>query len=94
MLPTSEATSGGASSGGGPAEASWGPLNVGDPVYYDDTAATMPADFFLSTSPLNGAGLLNPLFGFVVAADEVDAALFPKGGVLGASLTNVAVMQA
>jgi len=79
--------------GGGPAEASWGAVNIGDPVYYDDTAATMPADYFLSTSPLNGAGLLNMLFGFVVASDPADAAAFPKAGAAGVSLTNVAVMQ-
>jgi len=53
----------------------------------------MPADYFLSTSPLNGGGLLNMLFGFVVASDPADAAAFPKAGAAGVSLTNVAVMQ-
>jgi hypothetical protein len=77
---------------GGQAEASWGALNVGDPVYYDDSA-TMPADYFLSKSPSNGAGLVNPLFGFIVAIDDVDAALYPKAGAVAASLTNVAVIQ-
>src|SRR5512146_2168553 len=46
--------------GAGPAEATWGPINIGDPVYYDDTA-TMPVGTYLSTSPLNGVGAANPL---------------------------------
>ena len=49
---------------GGGAEATWGVLNIGDPVYFD-ASATMPADVFLSTSPLNSAGNANPLFGYV-----------------------------
>lgn len=78
--------------GGGPAEATWGPINIGDPIYYDPTA-TMPAGTYLSTSPLNGAGAANPLFGFAVPANDDDMALFPKGAALVASTQTVAVMQ-
>lgn len=49
---------------GGGAEATWGVLNIGDPVYFD-ASPTMPADVFLSTSPLDSAGNANPLFGYV-----------------------------
>jgi hypothetical protein len=47
---------------------------------------------YLSTAPANAAASPNALFGFVVAADEVDAALFPKGGA-AASTQSCAVMQ-
>jgi hypothetical protein len=78
--------------GAGPAEATWGPINIGDPIYYDATA-TMPVGTYLSTSPLNGAGAANKLFGFAVGTDEVDQALFPKGAALVGSTQTVGVMQ-
>lgn len=76
----------------GAAENTWGALNIGDPVYYDNSA-TMPADYFLSTAPANAAGLNNVLFGFIVAIDAADAALYPKAGAVAASLVDVAIMQ-
>lgn len=75
---------------GGSVEATWGPLNIGDPVYYD-VSATMPAGVYLSTSPLDNTGAANPLFGFVVPAFEGD--VFPKGAALIASTQSCAVMQ-
>lgn len=78
--------------GAGPAEATWGPINIGDPIYYDDTA-TMPAGTYLSTSPLDGGGNANPRFGWAVPASDADAALFPKGAALVGSTQSVAVMQ-
>lgn len=78
--------------GAGPAEATWGPINIGDPVYYDDTA-TMPAGTYLSTSPLQGDGSANALFGRVVPANETDMALYPKGAALVGSTQTCAVMQ-
>ena len=78
--------------GGGPAEATWGPINIGDPVYYDPTA-TMPVGTYLSTSPLDGAGVANPIFGKVVPASDADMALFPKGAALVGSTQSCAVMQ-
>ncbi len=70
-------------------EATWGPINVGDIVYYDNSA-TMPAGVYLSTSPASGIPDANTRFGYVVAADSADT--FPKGGVT-ASTQVCAVMQ-
>ena len=73
------------------AEASWGPINVGDPVYYDD-GATMVALFLqLSTSPAPTGGGANTLFGYVVPADPTD--VFPKGAGGVAGIYRCAVMQ-
>ncbi|MFA5323884.1 MAG: hypothetical protein WC373_14530 [Smithella sp.] len=76
---------------GGGVEATWGAINIGDPIYYDNSA-TMPVGVYLSTSPLNNAGVANPIFGVAVPRDDTDMALFPKGGVV-ASTEDVAVMQ-
>lgn len=87
--------------GGGPAEASWGAINIGDPVFYDATATMVALGIYLSTSPLDGAGNANSVFGWVVPAPsttgtDTDAARFPlaSGGGVGALSTHrVAVMQ-
>lgn len=71
-------------------EASWGEINIGDPVYYDNSA-TMPAGVYLSTSPLDNLGTANTLFGFVVPED-VDSETFPKGAAT-ASTQSAAIMQ-
>lgn len=76
---------------GGNAEASFGAINIGDPVYYD-ASSTMPAGVYLSTSPLKIDGAANSRFGVVVPANEVDMALFAKGGAT-ASTQRCAVMQ-
>jgi hypothetical protein len=60
------------------AENTWGPIDIGDRVYYD-RSATMPAGVYLSTAPADNLGGANPLFGFVVPANPVDMALYPKG---------------
>ena len=72
-------------------EATWGAINIGDAVYYDNSA-TMPAGVYLSTSPLDNTGAANTLFGFVVPCNEVDRALYPKGGIT-ASTQECGVMQ-
>lgn len=72
-------------------EATWGAINIGDPVYYD-RSATMPAAAKLSTSPLDNAGNANPLFGFVVPKDDADMALYPLGGAT-ASTQECAISQ-
>jgi len=83
----------------GVAELTWGLINIGDPVYYDDTPALNALGVYLSTSPNNGAnpGIANPLFGFVVASDEVDMAAFLPAGkgiaVAPGSTIRCAVMQ-
>lgn len=74
----------------GGVEATWGAINIGDPVFYDNSA-TMPAGIYLSTSPLDNLGVANTLFGHVVPKD-VDNETFPKGGVT-ASSQRCAVMQ-
>jgi len=73
------------------AEATWGAINIGDPVYYD-RSGTMPAAAKLSTSPLDADGNANPLFGFVVPKDDADMALYPLGGDT-ASTQECAIMQ-
>jgi hypothetical protein len=80
----------------GVAELTWGAVNIGDPVYYDPSVITYNAgsDTYLSKSPLDTTGAANALFGFVVAIDDVDAALFPKAPTAAAeTLANVAIMQ-
>jgi hypothetical protein len=72
-------------------ENTFGAINIGDPVYYDGSN-TMPADTFLSTSPLDRLAAANPVFGFVVPMDDVDMALYPKGGAT-ASTQTCGIMQ-
>ena len=55
------------------AEATWGVIDIGDPIFYD-RSATMPAGCMLSTSPLDASGNANPLFGFRVPANDNDTA--------------------
>jgi hypothetical protein len=74
----------------GAAESTFVALNIGDPVYYD-SSPTMPAGVQLSASPLDSAGAANPLFGFVMAKDDPDMALYPKGAAT-ASTQAVGVM--
>jgi hypothetical protein len=74
----------------GVAELTWGPINIGDPIYYDHSAS-MPAGVYLSTSPVGTDTVANTLFGFAVPADDAD--VFPKGAALVASTQRCAVMQ-
>jgi hypothetical protein len=87
--------------GGNPgAEATWGPINIGDPVYYDASSTMVALGIYLSTSPLDNiaAGVANSVFGWVVPAPlagafDTDTARFPLGAALVASTQRVAVMQ-
>lgn len=86
--------------GGGPAEATWGTLQVGDPVFYDATATMVALGIYLSTSPLDGAGNANSLFGWIVPADsdtagqfDTDFARFPLAAGVAGNTWRVAVMQ-
>ena len=72
-------------------EATWGAINIGDAVYYDNSA-TMPAGTYLSTSPLDNLGVANTHFGHVVPCNEADMALYPKGGAT-ASTQDCGVCQ-
>ncbi|NMC34208.1 MAG: hypothetical protein GYA36_17375 [Veillonellaceae bacterium] len=68
-------------------EATWGAINIGDPVYYD-RSATMPTGVYLSTSPQDNTGTDNPLFGFVVPKNtDVDMPAYPKGGATASTQT-------
>lgn len=72
-------------------EATWGAINVGDLVYYDNSA-TMPAGVYLSTSPLDNLGVANTLFGAIATITSEAAALYPLGGIT-ASTQDCQVMQ-
>jgi len=67
------------------AEATFGAINIGDPVYYDDSG-TMPAGIYLSTSPADVAGNTNVKFGHVVGCNVDDMEDYPKGGATAATL--------
>jgi hypothetical protein len=71
------------------AEATWGAIDIGDPIYYDRSAG-MPANAKLSTSPLDIDGNDNPLFGFRVPANDADVV---AAGDNTASTQSIAVMQ-
>jgi len=71
------------------AEATFGAIDIGDPIYYD-RSATMPANAKLSTSPLDSADAANPLFGFRVPAIDTDVT---AAGGETASTQSVAVLQ-
>lgn len=73
------------------AEATFGAINIGDFVYYDNSG-TMPAGVYLSTSPAAADATANTLFGYVVPCNEADMALYPKGGAT-ASTQWCGVMQ-
>lgn len=71
-------------------EATWGVIAEGDPIYYD-RSATMPANIYLSTSPLDNTGAANPLFGHAVERWDGDTALPTTTAT--ASSERVGVMQ-
>lgn len=73
----------------GAAESTFGAIDQGHLIYYD-RSSTMPADVFLSTSPLDKDGAANPLFGRAVLMNEDDT--LPKGAGT-ASTQEVGVMQ-
>lgn len=60
------------------AEASWGIMNIGDPVFYDVTSDANNG-VKLSTSPLNTAGAANPRFGVIIMLQNETSASFGKG---------------
>lgn len=76
-------------------ETAWRVINIGDNVYYDNTAALNAAGVYLSTSPLNGVGAANTLFGHVVYdGSAADLARFPLGdGLTPGATFRVAVLQ-
>jgi hypothetical protein len=74
----------------GGAEQNFATIDIGDVVYYDNSV-TMPANCFLSLSPLNNLGQANSIFGWVVPADSSDT--FPKGAAQAGSTWEQAVMQ-
>lgn len=82
----------------GAAEFTWGPINIGDPIYYDASAAMLALGLTLSTAPTNAGGGANTQFGWAVAGPlatgfDTDAASFPLGAALVGSSHRVCVMQ-
>jgi hypothetical protein len=89
------------------AEATWGTLSIGDPVYYDNSTTMVALGLYLSTSPNNdtpgGVGpRANTLFGRIVPASaalgglatwDTDAARFPLAAGAAGNTWRVAVMQ-
>lgn len=73
------------------AEATWGPINLGDKVYYD--RSFLVAGVALSTSPLDNGGVANPEFGRVVLNQDECAADFEVGAAQIASTHTLAIMQ-
>ena len=85
--------------GGGAANA-WLAINIGDPVYYDASAAVLAMGAFLSLSPLEAiTGFANTRFGWVVPGPlvggfDTDAASFPQGtGLTPSVLHRICVLQ-
>jgi len=74
----------------GEAESAWGIIYVGSPVYYD-RSATMPAGVYLSLAAADNLAVANPLFGFVVPANETDT--FGKAAGVAGNTWDCAVMQ-
>lgn len=73
-------------------ESAWATLDVGDPVYYDNSA-TMPVGVYLSLAAANNLGQANSLFGWIVPHSDADAALFPLAAGNAGNTWDVAVMQ-
>jgi hypothetical protein len=80
------------------AEATWGALDIGDPVYYDSSTTMVVLGIYLSTSPLDntGAGIANSQFGWIVPAPaalgfDTDSANYPTAAAAGTF--RCAVMQ-
>ena len=69
-------------------EATWGVINVGDPIYYD-RSATMPAGVYLSTAPADNAAGANPLFGYAAFSQQWPL----PTTVAGANTASVPVQQ-
>lgn len=78
--------------GGGPAEASWGVINIGDKVFYDAESAAVNG-VRLSTAPQTSGAVANPRFGTVVMHQDEDEDDFPKGAAQEGSNQTVTVMQ-
>jgi len=76
------------------AEATWGPINVGDPVYYDAEQDSLSGNK-LSTAPVQSDGATpNTLFGWVVLEEDQDTDDFPKGDDQEGAAFVLAICQA
>ena len=75
------------------AEATWGAINIGDCIYYDEGSTMVALGLKLSTSPLDAEVATNSLFGWAVPRNDTDMALFPLGGALAGSTQELSVMQ-
>jgi len=79
---------------GGGAEAAWGPINIGDPIYYDAAQDALNG-VKLSTAPLQAGGVVtNPFFGVAIMHQDETSASYPKGTNLAGSTQEVTILCA
>ncbi len=74
-------------------ENAWRVVNIGDPVWYDNSATMLVGGWQLSTSPLDDLGVANTLFGHVVMLQDETAASFPKGIAIAPGSTLLCAIQ-
>jgi len=76
-------------------EATWAAVNIGDPVFYDETADVNTAGVCkLSTAPLHGDGATpNPRFGTIQMLQDEVASDFPRGDAQAGLSDLYAVLQ-
>ena len=77
----------------GNVENAWRAVNIGDPVWYDNSATMVAGGWQLSTSPLDDLGVANTLFGHVVMLQNETAASFPKGIAIAPGSTLECAIQ-
>jgi len=78
---------------GGPVEAAWRVINIGDTVYYDPEQDTLNG-VKLSLAPLRTDGTTpNTIFGTVVLMQDEDSADYPKGTAVTPGTTHVCAID-
>ena len=76
------------------AEATWGVLNIGDPVYYDAEQDTLNG-VKLSTARTQSDGVtINPFWGWVTMTQDEDEDDFEKGSAIAGVTSDVALICA
>ena len=75
------------------AEATWGPINIGDPVYYDAEQDALTGNKLSTAVQQSDGATANTLFGHVLMMQDEDADDFEKGAAQVASQHLCAVMQ-
>jgi len=81
-------------SAGPVAEATWGLMNIGDPVYYDGEQDTLNGVKLSTARVQSDAATINPFFGWVTMTQDEDEDDFPKAAADAGSTTDVALICA